>query len=94
MEDKSISGIHCVVSGKVQGVFYRASTKDKALSFNLTGWVRNLPNGDVELKAFGRADALQELVNWLWDGPAKAIVKDIDVNHISIEHFNDFTVKN
>ena len=46
-------GKSVIVKGRVQGVFYRGSTQEKALEIGLTGWVRNLPNGDVQFKVFG-----------------------------------------
>ena len=92
MEQNKKSGIHCIVSGKVQGVFYRVSTKDMADNLNLSGWVRNLPNGDVELQAFGELDKLQDLINWLWDGPPLSVVKDIDLEYIDFQNQVGFKV--
>jgi len=86
--------VHCIVSGLVQGVFYRASTKDMADSLNLTGWVRNIPDGKVELQAFGNPDNIQKLVDWLWKGPSAAKVSNVEVNYIDIqEEFRDFSIK-
>lgn len=67
----------CLVSGRVQGVFYRAATQRKAQALGLTGWVRNLPNGRVELVASGTEHALRELQDWLWQGPPHAQVTDV-----------------
>ena len=69
--------IHCIVSGRVQGVFYRASTQEKALQLGLTGWVRNMPNGDVELEACGSKEQVGQFHEWLWQGPAHAVVSDV-----------------
>ncbi len=91
--DENNKGIHCIISGKVQGVFYRASTQKMAQNLTLTGWVSNIPNGNVELKAFGDNEKLQDLINWLWDGPSGAVVKDIEVNYIELERFNGFVIK-
>ena len=66
--------IHYLVSGQVQGVFYRASARDTAQHLDLTGWVRNTPQGKVELIACGDAAALHEFEAWLWQGPAPAQV--------------------
>ena len=63
-----------VVSGKVQGVFFRASTRDRARQLGLRGHARNLPNGDVEVLAAGDAQALQSLEDWLRVGPSQARV--------------------
>jgi len=87
-------GIHCIVSGLVQGVFYRASTEDMANSLKLTGWVKNMPNGNVELQAFGNQEDLDKLVVWLWKGPSAAKVSDVKVNYIDIqEEFKGFVIK-
>ncbi|WP_126453941.1 acylphosphatase [Sulfuriflexus mobilis] len=69
--------VHCIVSGHVQGVFYRAATQEQALSLGLKGWVRNLADGRVELKACGPAQQLQQLQDWLWQGPPHAQVNDV-----------------
>lgn len=69
--------VHCIVSGHVQGVFYRASTQAQALRLGLTGWVRNLADGRVELVACGTEQQLKLLHIWLWQGPPHAQVNEI-----------------
>lgn len=73
------------VTGKVQGVFFRASTKDKADELGLNGWVKNMPDGSVEVHAEGDEHALLELEKWLHVGPLAArvehVVKKEDQNH-------------
>ena len=69
--------IRCVVSGRVQGVYYRAATRDRALSLGLDGWVRNLPDGRVELVVSGEPAAVETLVAWLWQGPPAAAVSSV-----------------
>lgn len=66
-----------LVSGKVQGVWFRASTREQSLRLNLRGSVRNLENGDVEVIAVGDAGALAELEAWLWRGPPSANVAKV-----------------
>ena len=68
-----------LVSGRVQGVFYRASAQRYAQSRGLTGWVRNLRDGRVELLACGEASVLAELEKWLDIGPEYAKVTNIEV---------------
>jgi len=68
-----------VVSGRVQGVFYRASTREQAQQLGLTGWVRNCSDGSVELVACGEESVLIELESWLWQGPQYARVTAIQV---------------
>lgn len=71
---------HCFVSGKVQGVFYRQNTKQQATKLNLTGWVKNLPDGRVELLACGEEQDLATLLAWLPEGPPRANVTEVQVN--------------
>ena len=66
--------VHLVIEGVVQGVFYRASTRDQAARRGLTGWVCNLPDGSVECVAEGEEGALQALVAWCQQGPPGARV--------------------
>ena len=66
--------LSATVSGRVQGVSYRASTRKVATRLGLTGWVRNLANGDVELVAEGAPEQLDELVAWAHEGPIFARV--------------------
>ena len=69
--------INLIVTGKVQGVFYRASTLEMAQRLSLMGWVRNLPEGAVEIVAEGSAHALEELMRWCRHGPPEAKVDDV-----------------
>lgn len=69
--------VHCVVSGHVQGVFYRVATREQALVMGLTGWVRNMADGRVELKACGPEQQLKLLQDWLWQGPLHAQVSEV-----------------
>jgi acylphosphatase len=62
------------VGGKVQGVWFRASTREEAVRLGLRGYARNLPDGDVEVLAIGDEDALQRLAVWLQVGPPMARV--------------------
>lgn len=69
--------MRCLVSGRVQGVWYRATTKQRARALGLTGSAVNLPDGRVEVVACGDAEAVQALCDWLWQGPEKAEVSDV-----------------
>jgi acylphosphatase len=71
--------IRCVVAGRVQGVYYRAATVERAVELRLCGWVKNLPDGRVEVVASGSLDALTELAAWLWQGPPAARVTSVQV---------------
>jgi acylphosphatase len=71
------------VGGKVQGVWFRASTREEAVRLGLRGYARNLPDGDVEVLAIGDEDALQRLAVWLQVGPPMArvdAVQRVDVD--------------
>jgi len=68
---------HFLVSGRVQGVFYRASTQARARELQLQGFVRNLTDGRVEVVACGDETAIAALQNWLWQGPPQAQVGEV-----------------
>lgn len=74
-----------LVSGRVQGVFFRASTRQQALRLGLTGYARNLPDGRVEVMAVGEAAALEVLAQWLWQGPPAAEVRDVRVVELEMD---------
>ncbi|HEY9777281.1 MAG TPA: acylphosphatase [Planktothrix sp.] len=69
--------LHLYVSGRVQGVFYRQTTREKASQLGLSGWVRNLPDGRVEIEASGTQEQLQSLLDWAHDGPPHATVSEV-----------------
>jgi len=73
-----IRQLHAIVQGKVQGVWFRAWTRDTAREMGVTGWVRNLPDGTVETLAQGDETLLTSFVQRLWDGPPLARVTDIE----------------
>ncbi len=75
------SCVRCYVEGRVQRVFFRASTAQIAQRLGLTGWARNLPDGRVEVVACGAPQALDELCEWLWEGPAAASVSEVRIEH-------------
>jgi acylphosphatase len=69
--------LYAVISGRVQGVFYRAWAREVALKLNLTGWVRNRDDGCVELTVEGPREYLESLIERCWKGPPSAQVTDI-----------------
>jgi len=71
--------LKCTVTGRVQGVFYRASTAARAGDLGIDGWVRNLPDGRVELVASADPASIEALVAWLWQGPGAARVSGVAV---------------
>ena len=85
---------YVLVSGKVQGVFFRSGTKKRADELHLTGWVRNLDDGRVEAVFEGEEGKVEKMVEWCRKGSSFAIVNDIQV--ISEEYkgeFNDFSIR-
>ena len=87
--------IHAIVKGFVQGIGYRWFVEKEANSLNLTGWVKNLPGGDVELEAEGNRDSLEKFINSLKSKHPWARVNDIDVVWISngAKTYSDFKIK-
>jgi acylphosphatase len=85
--------ISITVSGLVQGVYYRQSTKEKALELGISGIIKNLPNGNVHILATGTADQLNELVHWCKQGPALAKVKLVDVEPLERQVFMSFVIQ-
>lgn len=73
------------VVGRVQGVFYRVSTREKARELDLKGWVRNRRDGSVEVFALGSRGELEKLVDWCKVGPAGAAVDRVDVEWLEQE---------
>jgi acylphosphatase len=69
----------CRVSGRVQGVFFRASTRARAEVLGVTGYARNLPDGQVEVLACGDDAAVTALCNWLWQGSPASSVTSVEV---------------
>jgi acylphosphatase len=74
---------HVTVAGLVQGVCFRASTRDTARGLGLTGWVRNLPDSRVEAVAEGPRPALESFVAWCREGPPHARVSDLRVEWLA-----------
>jgi acylphosphatase len=86
--------VHVVVRGRVQGVYFRASTRDQADELGLAGWVRNRTDGSVELLAEGETAQLEQLVTWCHSGPRGAAVRDVTVEwQATAGEFVGFVVK-
>ena len=80
------------VSGKVQGVFFRASAKDEADQLGVKGFVRNELNGDVYIEAEGEDDQLKLFLEWCRRGPRRASVENVDVEEAELKNFVSFEV--
>jgi acylphosphatase len=80
------------IFGKVQGVFFRASTQERARALGLRGFVRNEPDGSVYIEAEGDAEALQQLADWCKQGPERARVERVETETGKQRAFDDFTI--
>lgn len=85
-------GLHCFVAGRVQEVCFRASTQKQANLYGLTGWVRNLPDGQVEVMAFGNEQQLDELKQWLKSGPSLARVSNVESKEVEFQEIEGFSI--
>lgn len=84
---------HVFVSGTVQGVFYRANTKDQATERGLDGWVKNLADGRVEAVFEGEDDTVESMIEWCHEGSPAANVTDVEVNYEHPEGLDGFTIR-
>lgn len=75
----------CVVGGRVQGVFYRATAAQRARELGVTGHAINLPDGRVEVLAHGPAETVQIFIEWLWTGSSASKVTSVDVTEVTLE---------
>ncbi len=88
------SQVHVRISGKVQGVFFRAHTKQKAEQIGITGWVKNTSDGKVEAVFEGEEPCIQEMLNWCHHGPSHAQVDKVDIRIIrAAKTFETFTIE-
>jgi acylphosphatase len=70
-----------IIAGRVQGVFFRASTRDEARKLGINGWVRNLPNGDVEGLFEGDKSTVTQMLAWCYKGSPYAVVHKVNVSY-------------
>jgi acylphosphatase len=84
--------IHGFVSGRVQGVWYRDTTRKKATQLGLKGWVKNLADGRVEVFACGMPDTIEAFKNWLWKGSPLSQVGQVDVQNVPYQTFEQFDI--
>lgn len=84
--------VKVIISGRVQGVFYRASTQQAADRLNIKGWVKNLPNGCVEALFEADDEAIIKMVEWCRKGPAAAVVSDVITKPCPVENFETFDI--
>jgi len=80
------------VSGTVQGVFFRASAQQQAIEFGISGYARNLADGDVELIICGGQENIDAMLKWLEHGPENAEVESIQSKQVPLQEFNHFSI--
>ena len=84
---------HLRVTGRVQGVFFRAWTREQAEKLSLTGWIRNAPDGSVEAHVEGEESKVRWLIDLIGDGPPNARVDHVRAEITEIEGLNGFEVR-
>jgi acylphosphatase len=84
---------HVSVTGRVQGVFFRAWTRDQAAELGITGWVRNCPDGRVDLHIEGEEAAIERMIERLHRGSPSAKVEDVHLWNVELCDFDDFEVR-
>lgn len=85
--------VRAVVSGEVQGVGFRYSTRERARELGVAGWVRNLPDGSVEAEVEGEAGAVERMLAWLGRGPSGSRVASVAVTETPVVHASEFTIE-
>lgn len=93
MDDSEKGRAHLFISGRVQGVTYRASTKRQAKMRGLNGWVKNLSDGRVEAVFEGSKEKIKEMITWCQDGPSRARVEDLEVTWEKTKGIRGFEVR-
>jgi acylphosphatase len=87
-----MSTVHLLIKGKVQGVFYRATARRIAKEIGITGWIRNSSEGDVEVMASGRDEAIQRFTEWCKRGPEMAEVTEVTISTMAAAEFDGFVI--
>ncbi len=92
-EPKTLHARLYTAKGRVQGVWFRDSTRREAQALGISGYARNLGNGDVEVLGCGTADALDRLQAWLQNGPPLASVTVLEVETVDFQEFDGFSIR-
>lgn len=80
------------VSGKVQGVYFRASCQQMAIDLQLSGYAKNLADGDVQVLICGEEDNVNKMLDWLAEGPSEAEVSNVSHNQVEYQSLNHFSI--
>ncbi len=84
--------VSIIVSGRVQGVWFRKYAQEKAIELHITGYVQNLPNRSVNIIATGTALQLKQLADWCYIGSTMSNVTNVEVTELELELFDDFRI--
>ena len=87
------SAVHLIERGRVQGVWFRAGTKERADELDLFGWVKNQPEGTVEIHAEGEKLRLENFISWCRKGTPAANVTSLNLNQTSLQNFTSFEIR-
>ena len=85
--------VSIIVTGKVQGVWYRQSAKEKATELGVTGNVRNQPDGSVAIIATGLTNQLDQFIEWCRQGPPRALVTNVEVKELPLRSYDRFVIE-
>jgi acylphosphatase len=86
--------VHIFISGRVQGVFFRQETKERAEELGVFGWIKNLPDGQVEAVFEGEKDKVEQIIKWAQKGPSLAKVNGLDLTWEDFkDEFKKFEIK-
>ena len=84
--------VSITVTGRVQGVFYRQTAKEKATELGIKGEVRNMPDETVQIIATGTKEQIEQLIKWCRQGPPKAIVQNVKAEDVLLQSFDKFII--
>jgi acylphosphatase len=84
--------VSIIVSGKVQGVYYRQSAKEIATALDIKGWVKNMPDDTVCIIATGDPEKIEQLIKWCRQGPVRAVVTGTIIKDLPLELFDKFAI--
>ena len=86
--------VYILIEGRVQGIFFRLTACDMAISLGIKGWVRNRWDGKVELIAEGKESAINKMIKWCYEGPPGAMVTNVEIEMQPFKgEFNNFSIR-
>jgi len=89
-----LKSVFLIISGRVQGVGFRYFAKYKADEIGITGWVKNTPDGKLEIEASGDSENLQTFIDWMKIGPSRAVIKTANISEITpVRTFTNFSIR-